>query len=87
MYTIGAGTEVLDGEDPGIFLGAGIGLTEALGVSAAWSGDQVNFGASIRLKQLNDMRFSFVLSDAFEFEDRRQITLGLSWSLDLRRRR
>ncbi|MEO0957612.1 MAG: hypothetical protein AAFY66_03950 [Pseudomonadota bacterium] len=83
MVSVGAGSHVRDGgEDPGVFFGAGVGVTSALGVSAAWSGDQVDFGASLRFEQLRNARFSVVLSDAFNLEDRRQATLALSWAFD-----
>ena len=88
MFTLGAGSHKRnEQEDAGLLLGAGIGLTPNLGVSGAWSGEQVDLGASIKFGRFENARVSLVLSDAFEQEDRRQLTVGVSWSIGLGQQR
>lgn len=84
MLTIGANNRARnDGEDPGLLFGAGMGVTQMLGVSGAWSGEHIDLGASLRFESLENARVAIVLSDAFDMEDRRAVTVGLSWSVDL----
>lgn len=87
MFTVGAGSDVRNGEDPGVFFGAGMGVTSSLGVSGAWSGEQVDLGAALRFNGLKNARLAVVVTDALEHEDRRQLTIGLSWSIDIGRGR
>ncbi|WP_136057781.1 hypothetical protein [Candidatus Halocynthiibacter alkanivorans] len=80
MVTLGGGTHVRNGDtDPGLFLGAGIGLSESIGVSAAWSGDSFDIGASFRPANIDNMRISAVVTDAFDSDDNQRLTLSFSW--------
>jgi hypothetical protein len=80
MVTLGTGSHVRNGDtDPGLFLGAGIGLSESIGVSAAWSGDSFDVGASFRPANIDNMRISAVVTDAFDSDDNQRLTLSFSW--------
>ncbi len=88
MMTIGAGTDVQDlATEPGVFLGAGIGLSTNMGVSAAWNGDYTDIGTAFKIGIHDNLRFSVSLSDAFNEVDRQQVSLGLSWSYNAAQRR
>ena len=83
ILTLGAGSHLRnESEDAGIFFGAGIGVSKNLGVSAAWSAEKLDLGASLRFDALENVRLSFVLSDALEQQNRRQMTVGLSWAFN-----
>ncbi|MDT8854611.1 hypothetical protein RNZ50_06115 [Paracoccaceae bacterium Fryx2] len=82
MFTLGVGDNLRNNQtDPGVFFGAGIGLTESLGASAAWSGEGVDIGASFRPQALPAMRVSATVNDVFDQEDSRRVTLSASWAL------
>jgi hypothetical protein len=79
MVTLGAGTKIRNlGQDPGLFAGVGVGLTESLGVSAAFSGDYFDIGAGLRLSD----RLSVVgaVNDVFDQKDRRRLTVSVNYS-------
>ncbi len=83
MLTLGAGSNVRNFDrDPGVFVGAGIGLSEAFGTSVAWNGDNVDLGASFRIKGLDNLGFNVVLSDAFDQDDRQRFILSVNWIKD-----
>ncbi|WP_226778950.1 hypothetical protein [Oceaniglobus trochenteri] len=80
MFTLGAGTNIRNNEsDPGIFGGVGIGLTPNLGVSAAWSGEYVNVGASFRFDQAPNLEVATTLYDAFDQENSRRLGISVSY--------
>lgn len=48
MLTLGAGNNLRNKRsDPGVFLGAGIGVTPSMGLSAAWTAETFDMGISI----------------------------------------
>lgn len=80
MLTIGAGSHVRDGgTEPGIFLGAGIGLTQNLGASIAWTGETVTLGSAFKFDGLENVSFSANVDDVFDQLDSRRITLSATW--------
>ncbi len=83
MLTIGAGTHIRNNEqDPGVFFGAGVGLTRNLAVSAAWTGDRAHFGAGFKVDGLNNMRFGLAIDDAFNNDNNRRVILTLGVRFD-----
>ena len=81
MLTLGVGSDLRNNAtDPGIFAGAGIGLTSTTGLSAAWTGEDVALGVSFRPRELRNMTVSAVLEDAFNQEDNRRVTISLNWA-------
>ena len=65
MFTIGVGSDLRnDNTDPGIFLGAGIGLTEIFGTSLAWTGETATLGISVRPP---DIRVGDFVDDSIVF--------------------
>lgn len=83
MITLGAGTNIRNyGQDPGGYFGIGMGLTEHLAVSAAWTGDEVALGTGFRLDGLPNMHFTASLDDAFDQNDARRVTLQATWVTD-----
>ena len=88
MMTIGAGSHVRNlSRDPGVFLGAGIGLTRNLGVSAAWNGDYYDIGTAFQVGNQRNLGFTVAILDAFNLEDRQQLSLGFTLFLDAGQRR
>ena len=78
MMTAGIANNVRNNDrDPGVFLGAGIGLTESFGVSAAWSGEDVDIGGSLRIKGLKNVGLTATLNDAFDQNDSRRMTFSV----------
>jgi len=82
MFTLGAGTGVRNNDtDPGIFFGAGIGLNENLGVSAAWSGEYADIGASFRFDGVDNLGISATVHDVFDQKDNRRLTVAVNYFL------
>jgi len=82
MLTFGVGTDLRNNRtDPGFFAGAGIGLTESLGVSAAWTGDAFDVGASFRSPALKNSSFNLSVNDVFDTRNNRRVTVSVSWSM------
>lgn len=80
MMTIGAGTNVSDfGRESGIFGGFGIGLTEYMSASIAWTGDEVSVGSSFKIKGLDDMFLSLSLDDALDDRDFQRVTVSVGY--------
>lgn len=80
MFTLGGGSNVRDDDtDPGLFLGAGIGLTPHLGASLAWGGDYVNLGASFKVDGLDNIGLTATVYDLFDQEDSRRLTLSATY--------
>lgn len=83
MFTLGAGTNVRDDDtEPGIYLGAGLGLTRHFAVSAAWTGEDVTLGTGFRFDALPNMQFSASVDDVFDENDSRRLTLQATWMTD-----
>lgn len=82
MLTLGAGSGARqNGTKPGIFLGAGIGLTETLGASAAWTGEIVTLGASYKPRNTNNLNFTATLEDVADQQGNRRVSVSVSWFL------
>ena len=80
IMTLGAGSHVSDlTTEPGIFLGAGVGLSRNLGVSAAWNGEWVELGTGFRVDAIENLTVTFAVADALNEVERQQFSLGLSW--------
>lgn len=80
MYTIGAGNRVRnDDTDPGLFAGIGAGFTPYLGGSAAWTGDTLDLGLSLRPSPQAPFVVNVTLSDATDREDERRLSLAAAW--------
>lgn len=80
MMTIGAGTNLSDfGQEPGIFGGFGIGLTEYMAASIAWTGDEVSVGSSFKIKGLDNLFLSVSLDDALNDRDFQRVTLSIGY--------
>ncbi len=82
MMTLGAGTDIRDdGTEPGLFAGAGIGLTESIGSSLAWDGREVDLGASFRSPSLANLGLTMTVEDLFDRRDSQRLTLSLTFIL------
>jgi len=80
MLTAGAGTHIrTNGTEPGIFFGAGIGLTQNLGASMAWTGETVTLGSAFKFDGLESISFSANVDDLFNQQDSRRVTLSATW--------
>lgn len=83
MLTIGAGSNVQNNQqDEGLFLGAGIGLSRNVGLSAAWSGEVADFGAAFRLPGVENASFTATVNDVFDQEDSRRMTFSLNFAVN-----
>lgn len=83
MMSLGVGTHVRNqASDPGVYFGAGIGLTQGIGASVAWNGDDIDLGAAFRFEQLDNAGFSVVLTDALNQNNRRGISFGIGLFFD-----
>ncbi|MFP4571222.1 hypothetical protein [Rhodosalinus sp.] len=79
MLTLGAGTHRRDNEtEPGLFAGAGIGLTPNFGASLAWTGETATLGASFRVDGLDNVYFTLAGEDIFDQRDRQRISFTAS---------
>jgi hypothetical protein len=88
MMSIGAGSDVKDQfTQPGVFLGAGVGLTDNIGVSAAWNGSYTDIGTAFKFGSNDNLRFAVAVLDAFNEADRQQISFGVGWSYTAVQRR
>lgn len=73
MLTVGAGTGIRDdGNEPGVYAGAGIGLSRNFGASLAWTGEDVTLGAVARIPALDSWRFTASVSDLLDEEEGRR---------------
>lgn len=80
MMTLGAGTNVSNfGHDAGMFGGFGIGLTEYMAASLAWTGDEVSLGGSFKIKGLDDMFLSLSFDDALNDRGFQRVTLSIGY--------
>ena len=82
MLTLGAGSDIRNNRtDPGVFLGAGIGLTESLGASLAWTGEEMDLGISLRPPENQSLSLTATVGDLFDQEDNRRVTVSVTWVL------
>ncbi len=82
MLTLGAGSDVRDGGDPGVYLGAGMALSDSWAVSAAWTGEEVTLGTGFRLAALPNTHFTAAVDDVFDNRDARRVSLQVVWTVD-----
>jgi hypothetical protein len=83
MLTAGLGSHVRDEQtEPGVFLGAGLGLTPNLGASLAWTGETVTLGTVFRVEGLDQVRFGASVDDLLDQEDRRRLVLTATFFAD-----
>jgi hypothetical protein len=83
MMTIGAGTHVRDFETKaGVFGGVGIGLTENIATSIAWTGDVLTVGADFRIPGYDDVLFGISIDDVTDRKDNRRIILSVGYKFD-----
>lgn len=82
-FSVGAGSAIEEsGNAPGAFIGAGIGLTEQFGASAAWVGDSATFGLDFRPSASVPYSITAAVSDAFNDLDRRRVTVSVSFFVE-----
>jgi len=80
MFTLGAGTNIRNnGNDPGLFFGAGIGLSPNMATSLSWRGDQANLGASFKFDGLDDLGLTVTLDDISNRRGNRKLNVTVSW--------
>ncbi len=82
ILSLGAGSHLRKNQTkPGVFVGAGIGLTRSFGASMAWTGDAVDVGASFRFDGAPNLGVTASLADAFDMQNNRRLNLSVSWVL------
>lgn len=82
MLTLGAGNDLRNNaKDPGVFLGAGIGVSKSLGLSAAWTGETFDMGASVRMDSFKNVSFNASVNDVFDTKNSRRLSVSVNWSL------
>ncbi len=82
MLTIGVGNDLQNNAtDFGVFLGAGIGLSETTAVSAAWTGEAFDLGVSFRPRNLKNVSLHALVNDVSDVADSRRVTLSVSWAV------
>jgi hypothetical protein len=80
MLTLGAGSHIRNNStDPGVFFGAGVGLTRNLAASVAWSGEYVNLGASYRFEGSENLGLTATLYDAFDQKNSRRAGISITY--------
>ncbi|MDO9524639.1 MAG: hypothetical protein Q7J57_03720 [Gemmobacter sp.] len=82
MITLGVGSRLrANRTKSGVFFGAGLGLTENLAISAAWTGETVDLGAGFRLSGLPNTYFNAVVNDVTDTRNSRRVTVSVGWAL------
>lgn len=83
MLTLGAGTGLRNNqEEPGVIFGAGVGLTESFGVSAAWTGETVDVGLGFRARALGNASVTVQMNDVLDQEDRQRFTFTVNFAVN-----
>jgi hypothetical protein len=83
--TIGAGTSVSDeGDDPGAFVGLGLGLSPRASVAAGYVGDEAVLGATFWLNRtgLEGPVATIAVNDPTDSEGRQRVTLTVSYTFE-----
>ena len=75
------GIETIEGGDPSMFGGFGIGLTEYIGASVSHDSSNVNFGLGFKVPDVPGLSASITLDDAFENDGDRRATFSVSYSI------
>ncbi|MGI3171000.1 hypothetical protein ACRARG_17745 [Pseudooceanicola sp. C21-150M6] len=85
--TVGGGSHIRNfNTDPGVFVGAGIGLTDYFGASLAWTGESVTIGTAFRPGR-SPFQISLSAEDVFDQIDNRRAVLSISYVFDAKVRR
>ena len=80
MFSVGGSTGAKNlGKDDGVFFGFGIGLSETIGASAAWNGDNVTLGTAFRPRTLDNVSIAVALEDAFDEDGIQRLSFSVSW--------
>lgn len=80
MVTVGYGSNVTDRRrEPGAFVGIGMGISENLGASLAWTGESITLGTAFKFDGLDNLRFSASLDDVFDQVDGQRLTLSATY--------
>lgn len=80
MMTLGAGTDLRNNDtDPGVFAGIGVGLSENMSASLAWTGESVTVGTGFKIRGLDDIGFGLAIDDALNQVDNRRLILSIGY--------
>ncbi len=80
VVTAGYGTNIVNGgRGDAAFAGFGIGLTETLGASAAWTGESLDIGFGIRPPGPAAPQVAVSLNDVFDQTGRQRVTVSVGW--------
>jgi len=80
MFSLGGSTGARNlGRDSGGFFGFGIGLTETIGASAAWNGDDVTLGTAFRPRTFDNVSITVALEDAFDENSSQRLSFSINW--------
>lgn len=83
MMTFGVGNDLRNNNrDAGVFAGIGVGLTENLAASLAWTGESVTVGTGFRIEGLDNIGFALSVDDAFNQVDNRRLILSIGVTFD-----
>ncbi|TDK46855.1 hypothetical protein [Antarcticimicrobium luteum] len=79
MVTVGYGTHLRNARtDPGVFGGVGIGVNRNLGLSAAWTGETLDLGASWKFDDIDWMTVSAEINDATDRLGQRRVSITVN---------
>lgn len=80
MFTLGAGSDIDNNQtDPGVYAGAGIGLTPYFGMGAAWVGEYADVGVAFLIPGLKNIGFTASVNDVFDQQDSQRLSLSVNW--------
>ena len=83
MATIGGGNRVrANYTRPGAFVGFGIGVTENLAASLAWTGESLDLGLGLRIPALEPVTFTLAVNDATDRLNSRRVTATATWAFN-----
>lgn len=82
MMTLGVGNRVrANNTRAGVFAGVGVGLTQNLAASLAWTGEAVDLGLGLQFAELRGMSFTVSASDVTNRVNSRRLVATATWSL------
>jgi len=82
MLTFGGGSHIRNGDkDPGVFAGVGLGLTQNLAVSAAWTGEALDLGLGVKAPGVDGLNFTFAVNDVTDRRSSRRVTLTATYAV------
>ncbi|MEX0340377.1 MAG: hypothetical protein AB3N11_15215 [Arenibacterium sp.] len=81
MISLGYGTGISNrGTEPGAFAGLGVGLSEFVGMSVGWYGDEAIAGVNLWPDEAKNMQISLGIGDISNRVDGRRLLLSVSLS-------